>query len=500
MAPFFWTLVLAVTLPALVWLLDGAALEPRRGRRLRRAAAIGWWFAFGYHAAGLFWIGEAFLVEADVFAWLCPFAVTLMPAGLALFWAGATAVAVEAWRPGLARVLVLALALGAFEWLRGHILTGFPWNTLGYGLTGPLVLLQGVSALGIYGLTLAVVIVAALPIVDLADRGRLAGTAVSLAILAALGGYGWLRLSQPLPGMVDGVQVRIVQPSIPQREKWRPERQREFFLRHLDLTVTAPDGHIDGLAGITHVVWPEAAMPFQPLRSPEALAAIAERLGPERRLLAGALRVATRADGRREAFNSLMVFSDAGLDQLFDKIHLVPFGEYLPFQETLEALGLEQLTRVRGGFSTGLIPRPLIEIPGLPIVGPLICYEAIFPSEIVQSNERPELLINVTNDGWFGRTTGPEQHFHQARARAVEQGLPLIRAANNGISALIDPYGRIQSKLELDGIGTIDVSIPRPLTLPIYAKFGDIVFLILWVGIYLTVIIMRPIKRAACSD
>ena len=234
MAPFFASPVLLVTVPALVWLIDGIArseLTPLA--RLRAAAAVGWWFGFGYHAAGLFWIGKAFLVEAEVFAWLMPFAVTLMPAGLALFMAAATAVATHFWRADGARVLVLALTLTAAEWLRGHILTGFPWNVLGYALTEPLVLLQSASVLGIYGLTLVAVIAAALPAVTLADHGAtwtgFRGSAVTAMLLVALAAFGAARLAEPLGPPVDGVRVRIVQPSIPQDQKWQPANQRANF-------------------------------------------------------------------------------------------------------------------------------------------------------------------------------------------------------------------------------------------------------------------------------
>jgi len=498
MAPVFAWPILFLTLPGLVWLLDGASGIENSTRRYRAAAAVGWWFGFGYHAAGLYWIGEAFLVEAEVFAWLLPFAVTIMPAGLALFSAAATAAAVALWRPGVGRVLALAVTVSAAEWLRGHILTGFPWNVLGYALTQPLPLMQAAALVGIYGLTLVVVIVAALPLVALADEGwtrrGARGAGISALVLATLAAYGSFRLAGPPPATIDGVRVRLVQPSIPQREKWRPERQRDIFVRHLDLTLTAPDGRIDGLAGITHVVWPEAAMPFQPLRSPEAVAAIGQRLGEGRWLISGALRSETDARGARRAYNSLMIFGASGLQGLYDKIHLVPFGEYLPFQSKLEFIGLQQLTRVRGGFSTGTTPRPLVEIPGLPAAAPLICYEAIFPAAVVQGDVRPGVLINVTNDGWFGHTSGPHQHFHQARVRAVEEGLPLLRAANNGISAIIDPYGRILAKIALDEIGTIDGNLPSPLTLPPYARIGDLPFAMAWTAFLLTLIFVRPIK------
>jgi apolipoprotein N-acyltransferase len=241
-----------------------------------------------------------------------------------------------------------------------------------------------------------------------------------------------------------------------------------------------PAGRQDDLAGVTHVVWPEAAMPFLPLDSPQALAAIAALLPAQTHLISGALRVQRPPPGAstpHQAFNSLMVFGPGGrLAAVYDKIHLVPFGEYLPFQSTLESIGLEQLTRMRGGFAAGAAPRPLLSIPGLPRVGALVCYEAIFPTEVVQGIERPGLLVNITNDGWFGDSIGPHQHLHQARVRAVEQGLPLIRAANNGISAVVDAQGRILAQLPLNARGVIDSGLPRIGAPTLYVRYGEAIF------------------------
>jgi apolipoprotein N-acyltransferase len=489
-APFFLWPVLFFTFPVLVWLIDGAALPEGKRENLRRAAIDGWWFGFGFFFAGLFWIGEAFLVEADKFGWALPFAVTLMPAGLALFWSLATVTARAFWRPDAGRLVLLALALGGAEWLRGHVLTGFPWNTIGYALTYPLVLMQSAGLLGIYGLTLWAVIIFAAPLVLAADkqsgrarfRGLMTGLAVALVPLALLSLYGTARLwNGPLPD-VEGVKLRIVQPSVPQREKWQPENQGPIFRDHLDLSRRNAAGQVDDLAGITHVIWPEAAMPFLPLEHPEALAAIGELLPQGTFLLTGALRREIiagpkPADASKpyRAFNSLMVFDHEGnLTSVYDKTHLVPFGEYLPLQPVLEAIGLEQLTRMRGGFTEGPLGQPPITAGLLPATSGLICYEAIFPGLIV--GQMPRLLVNVTNDGWFGNTTGPRQHFHQARVRAVELGVPLVRAANNGISAMVDPYGRVVAKLNLNERGAIDVGVPVAIEAPFYALYGDWIF------------------------
>ena len=401
MAPFFASPVLFLTLPVLVWLIDGSAVQGRRAaRQFLRAAGAGWWFGFGYFLLGLFWIGEAFLVEAEVFAWLLPFAVLLLPAGLALFTALAAGAARLAWSPGVARIFVLALAIAATEWLRGHVLTGFPWNVLGYALTWPLPMMQSASVFGIYGLTLLCVAIFAGPIVLIADaaagasRERAIFRAVALALvpLVMLYGLGAWRLIHRPDAMLDNVRVRIVQASVPQRDKWRPDKQRQIFEDQLALSRHDPSGRQDDLAGITHLIWPEAAMPFLPLEHPGGFGG--DRCAAAERNAALVGRATTEearsGPGAREAYNSLMVFGDQGnLEQTYDKIHLVPFGEYLPMQGLLESIGLEQLTRWRGGFASGPVPRPLLSIPGLPPVAALICYEAIFPTEIVQGWAAP---------------------------------------------------------------------------------------------------------------
>jgi apolipoprotein N-acyltransferase len=499
MAPFFVWPVLWITLPALVWLIDGAVrhhADNGRVRRLAAAAEMGWWWGFGYFLAGLHWIGEAFLVEAETFAVFMPFAVMLMPAGLALFYAAATATAATAWKSGAWRVVALALSLSAAEWLRGHVLTGFPWNVLGYALTWPVELMQSAAVLGIYGLTLAAVLVFGLPAIlwsEAPGRGRLPWAAIAVALLPLLvaGALGRARLASAAAETVPGVKIRIVQPSVPQREKWRPENWARFFQDHLDLSGRNPAGAADHLAGVTHVVWPEAAMPFPPLDSPQALAAIGGLLPEGTVLIAGATRIEWAAGVPRRPrrfFNSLLVLGKGGLLlSLYDKIHLVPFGEYLPrvLRPLLALIGMQQLAG-RVGFESGVSPRPLLNMPGLPGVVPLICYEAIFPAAVVQGEKgdqgRPGLIVNLTNDGWFGNTTGPRQHLHQARVRAVEEGLPLIRAANNGVSAAFDAHGRPLGQLDLNVRGVIDVPLAVALPPPAYARLGDAVFLVAWLS------------------
>jgi apolipoprotein N-acyltransferase len=490
-APFFLWPILFFTFPVLVWAIAPSSPETASRATLRRAFIDGWWFGFGYFFAGLFWVGEAFLVEADVFGWLLPFAVTLLPAGLALFFGMAAAVTRALWRPGLSGLLMMAVVFAVTEWLRGHILTGFPWNVLGYALTASETMMQSSGLIGIYGLTLWAVLIFAAPLVMAADADpettSLAAFApgVSLAVvpLIAAALYGWSVLSTAPAPSADTPRVRIVQPSVPQREKWLPAKQGEIFRLHLDMTHHNPAGQDDDFTGIALIVWPEAAMPFRPLEHPEALQAIADLLpdkGPV--LLSGGLRVergGTPGAPTLQAYNSLLAIDDAGKPvAIYDKIHLVPFGEYLPFQPVLEAIGLQQLTKMRGGFASGPSPRPLLTLPGLPPIVGLVCYEAIFPAAVVQGNARPGLIVNITNDGWFGNTTGPRQHLHQSRVRAVEEGLPLVRAANNGISAMIDAHGRITASLDMNVRGVIDPPIPSAIAPPPYARWGDGLFVL----------------------
>ncbi len=478
-APMFVTPIFFLTLPVFVWLIDGST-------NWRRAASAGWLFGFGYFFFNLFWVGEAFLVEADKFAWLLPFAVTLLPAGLAIFWALAAAAARLFWKEGIARLFVFAIALGVAEWLRGHILTGFPWNLPGYALTFPLSLMQSAALFGAYGLTAVALFVFPAPLVILGDSRvpltlRKIAYAVGLAAvpLVLLFAYGTWRLTTPQT-FVPGVKFRIVQPSVPQREKWMAEYQRRIFDDHVALSLENPAGEKDSLAGITHLVWPEAAMPFFPLESPAALDILANILPPGTTLITGALRhePTPTADApmtpETRTLNSILVLNErAEPITTYDKINLVPFGEFMPYEATLASIGVQKLTHGRGSFAVGQQPRPLMAIPGLPPALGLVCYEALFPGNIVQGSKRPGVLINVTNDGWFGESTGPYQHFHQSRIRAVEEGVPLIRAANNGISAVVDPFGRVLQYLGLDVRAQIDSPLPQALSPPLYARLGD---------------------------
>ncbi|MGY2052130.1 apolipoprotein N-acyltransferase [Methylobacterium sp. JK268] len=495
MPPFGLLPALAVALVPAVWLLDGAATGRSRSGRvvgtLRSAAAIGWAWGFGYFVAGLWWLGAAFLVDADEFAALMPLGVLGLPAVLGLFFAVGFALARLLWSPGAGRILALAAGLSASEWLRGHLFTGFPWNTLGMALGQNLWLMQSASLLGLYGLTLLAVGIAAAPATlatGATARARWAPSLIALTLLAVLAGAGAGRIpAGPMPD-VPGVRLRLVQPDIPQDARFNPRNREGILQRYLGLSASATGPDSAGLSDVTHVIWPESAFPFLIQREPRALAQITAALPPGKVLVTGAARADEPLPGERLHFyNGIVVIGAEGfLGVPYDKHHLVPFGEYLPgpIDRLLRTLGLKQFVSVPGGFTAAEGARRPLAVPGLPAAAASICYEVIFPGEVVPSGaSRPGLILNLTNDGWFGDTPGPRQHFAQARLRAVEEGMPLVRAANTGISAVVDPYGRVTGMLPVGAEGVLDRKLPRNLgERTLYGRFGDMIFVALLLG------------------
>jgi apolipoprotein N-acyltransferase len=501
LAPFdLWPLGF-LTFPFLVWLIDGAVAG--RFGRIVTAGIVGWWFGFGYFLAGLYWIGNAVLVDAPTFGWLLPFAILLPPAGLALFTACGTMLARFLWTRGATRTLALAVGLTAAEWLRGWLFTGFPWNAFGYAhaLTGPLTLAQSAALIGVWGLTAIAVAVFASPAVladDRVDSPRpWLPLAVGAAVLIGMAAYGTARLAATQTTFADGVRLRIMQPNLPQDVKFNYAAKQQVLDRYIALSDRATTPQSAGIRDITHLIWPESAFPFFLTREPDALAQIAALLPPTTVLITGAVRApATAGAGPiRRAYNAVYVIDGSGaILSVYDKVHLVPFGEYLPFQRWLERLGFMQLTKVQGGFIAGSRRRAL-DVPRAPRMLPLVCYEIIFPGEAVPEGERPEWLLNVTNDGWFGASPGPHQHLQQARVRAIEQGLPLVRAANTGVSAVIDPVGRTVHALALGAEGLIDSALPRPLAPTVYVRSGDGIAGLL-VGLALVLVVRRRLRKS----
>ncbi|WP_197282492.1 apolipoprotein N-acyltransferase [Bosea thiooxidans] len=476
-----WPLII-IPMTVAVWLVDGA-VGTGRGSRFRAAFAAGWWWGFGFFLAGLWWLGAAFLVEADKFAWAMPLGVVVLPAFLALFPALAFGAARLAWPQGAGRILVLAAALAASEWLRGHVLTGFPWNVYGMMLAGEIHLAQFASLAGLYGLTLLAVAIGAAPAVLGTAKTRAGiwtAPLLALATLAGLFAFGLWRVPAGPSPVVAGVALRLMQPNLPQDAKFNGRNGEAILNRYLELSDRATSPTTPGLQRVTHLIWPESAFPFLLGREPRALARIAAVLPPDVTLITGAARAGETLPGesRPPIYNAIQVVNDEGvIVASYDKVHLVPFGEYLPpfLERLIRSVGLSEFVSIPGGFAAGRARLPLA-IKGLPGAAPLICYEAVFPGEVAVRGPRAGFFLNLTNDGWFGQTSGPYQHFAQARLRSVEEGLPLVRVANTGISAVVDAYGRTVASLPLGVEGVLDAALPRPGPTTFYAWAGDLVF------------------------
>jgi len=485
--PLYAVPILFVSFSGLVWLLDGAQCR-------RSAFVIGWGFGLGWFAAGLYWIAFAFFVDAEQYGWMAPFAVLGMGVGLAVFPGVATLLVVWARLGGFIadrgspRVIALAIAWTVAEWLRGHILTGFPWNPVGLSLGFSDGLIQLAALTGVWGLSLLTVFCASAP-ATLGDgpgpgpgpRRRPVPTtllvATVLVVMVFAGGL-W-RLSGALPPGGDetpGIRLALIQANIDQGDKWLPELRRAHFEKYITLTRSIAPGRGDA-ASLTVVIWPETAVPYDIGRDQSARAAIARVIPSGGYLLTGAPRVAPDETGQPRYRNALFALTAKGaVAGVYDKTHLVPFGEYVPLRGILP---LERLVPGRGDFFAG--PGPVtLDLAGLPPFSPLICYEGIFPGAVTAMGDRPAWLLNITNDGWFGHSGGPYQHFQAARLRAVEEGLPLVRVANTGISGVVDAYGRITATLGLGKEGVLLAPLPRPLDkIPPYGRFGDLGFFLL---------------------
>jgi len=441
---------------ALVPAFAGLLLLLRAAPTARAAFAAGWWFGAAHFATGLYWIGHALLVDAARFAWMLPFAIGGLGAGLGLFAGAATLAAHRLLRAGLAAPPALGACWLAAEWLRGHVLTGFPWNLAGTAWAELVPVASLCAWVGLYGLT-ALTVAAAATAAARATLPRLG----ALALFAALQALQ-LQPPAPPPAAETSTRLRLVQPDIPQSLKWDPQERQ----RHLQLT--ADLSMAPGIEAVGHLLWPETATLF-PLASEEAFRReLAQLVPPGGYLLAGSIRV-ERGETLR-AWNSLHAMDGAGVIQAtYDKFHLVPFGEYVPLR------GVLPIDRIAPGptdFSAGP-GLATIRLPGLPPFSPLICYESIFPRAVVDPADRPDWILVATNDAWFGTSAGPHQHFAAARLRAIEEGLPVVRVANGGISAVIDAQGHVRAALPMGARSFLDAALPPPLPPTVYARHGD---------------------------
>lgn len=480
-----------IALPALagaVWLATNA--------RWRASMIwIGFATGFGYALAAMFWIVEPFMVEAEIYGWMAPFALVLMSAGMGLFWAVGFGLGAYAGQGPRSRALGIALGMAASDALRSYILTGFPWVLVGHIWIGTPVA-QAAAYIGPLGLSLVTMLIAAAPAMTRGMRrpGALGLVGSALVVLVALWLGGVARLNAPVTPRAEPITLRLVQPNAPQRLKWLPEYRQKYFDRLLELSHAAP---IPGQPKPDLIVWPETAVPFLLDRDNGGLEMSADS--------ANGVPIAMgiqRSQGSRY-YNSLAVIRpNATVEALYDKSHLVPFGEYMPFGDALAKIGITAFAaQVGNGYSAGPGER-LLNLGKLGEVAPLICYEAIFPQDLRGFPQRPDWILQVTNDAWFGTLSGPYQHLAQARLRAIEQGLPLARDANTGVSAMIDAKGRITASLGMDVMGKLDVALPPRLPPTLYSRLGDapiigfIVAFLALVAIFTRIAVDRRLTRS----
>ena len=462
-APFDFSLVYFFVLPFLGFFI-------RDLKDKKTAFKIGWWTGFGYFGFTIIWIIEPFLVEPKITGWIAPFALLMMAGGLAIFWALSFYVATWLTTKGKIRIILLALSWTFFEYLRSFIFTGFPWGHLSYGLLG-IPMIQMVAWVGAHGLGAILLIVCFIPVIC-APKIKI-GYAIMLSILFGLNIIGAWRSNNIILDNPENIIVRVIQPNATQNLKWRTDMKHVFYQRQLDFTGAK------NTKSPNVVIWPETAISKLLKDSDVMIEEISNTAGSKASVILGIVR-----KENNKSRNSLVLINEQGdLSAIFDKQHLVPFGEYMPMANLLKNIGLSNLIGLAGNFEPGNRSR-IINAKNIPKFLALICYEAIFPNYSNEIKNRPDWIVQITNDAWFGNFSGPYQHLAQARIRAIEQGLPFVRSANTGISAMIDPYGRVLNKIELEASGYFDAALPSKIQPTPYSKFGEL-FLALFCGLLL---------------
>ncbi len=472
---------------ALLWCL-------RRAQSWWRAFSYGWWFGFGHFMAGLYWISIALLTDPGQYGWMIPFALFGITAVLALY-SALTALVTFLLPVGspARQVVVFACAWVLLEMARSVLLSGFPWNLAGYVWAGSLPMMQLAALTGVWGLSFLAVLAAGIgaALVHSDSEGNVVlatGRPLYLTalLLFAVWAGGGMRLPDTGQYLATDVTLRLVQPNIMQDHKWKPELRFNTLKRHVDLSATALDRPVDIL------IWPEAAVPYSLSPHSDLVSYITKVISPQGFLLTGALREEGEGDSFR-LWNSVFALNREGdILAYYDKVHLVPFGEYIPFRALLP---INKITHGTTDFSAGIAPQTLSPALNVPSFGVLICYEAIFPTGIINPQQRPSWLLNVTNDAWFGMSSGPYQHFEMVRMRAIEQGLPLVRAANTGISAIIDAYGQVVTSLPLETEGILDGYLPATLPPTLYSYYGNYIILLTIYGIGLFLFLTEAVKK-----
>ncbi|RUT30203.1 apolipoprotein N-acyltransferase [Arsenicitalea aurantiaca] len=502
-APLFILPALLVAMPFWVWALDGA--EPGRGivdRLFGPAFAIGFAFGWGYFTVTFHWLGAAFFIEGGLYLLLMPPAILALAALIGLFWGLGSALAHAFWSNGPWRIATLATALGAAEYARGTFFTGFPFDLLGYALTGTDEMVQAASLVGIYGLTLIAALIGFAPALVWPADGRtltrrFVPVCLALGLVALQLGWGNVRLSSTALAERDDLRLRLVQPMVLEHVDWSLADPATVMDRLIGLTETRTGPDDPGLSGVTHVIWPESVFPFFLGQYPDALARIGRMLPENALLLTGAPRADYATGTDNPGYNALLAIDTNGeIVARYDKSHLVPFGEYLPFADLFGLFGIRQFVPGTEGWAPG-DGRRLVAAPGTPAFIALICYEAIFSGQLGADPRDAQWILNITNDAWFDGSIGPEKHAHHARIRAVEAGLPMVRVGNSGITFLSDPLGRITARLAPEEMALMDVVPTQKLETTLFNRLWHWPFFFaLGVGALLSIGASRRPRKA----
>lgn len=494
-APFHFFVAAVVSLSVFYYLLEQES-------RKKPIFWLGFFYGFGYFLSGIYWISISLLVDAEKFFWLVPFALTLIPSALALYLALFSLsykllVKKLKLTETYKKILLFTLCWLVFEILRSILFTGFPWNLLGYIWMFDVTFAQLASTFGIYGLTVFGVLTCLFPVLffkSITEKSlkkigvgdKIAATIITLFFIGNLI-YGNIHIDNKKLIHDRENRLRLVQGNIKQEMKWDATQKYKNFIKHIELT------NSQDLAGIKAVIWSETSVPYVIDGSEELMQNLISAVPPQGSLITGAVRLKQEDREQFNVWNSVFIINQDGVADSYDKHHLVPFGEYVPLQKYLPFV--EKITDGAVGFSEGLGAKT-IENKGLSF-SPLVCYEVIFSNEVINKKSRPELFVNLTNDAWFGVSSGPYQHFDMAKMRAIEYGISLARVANTGITAFVDPFGRVVEKIDLNQTGIIDVDLIKPLAPAIYEKYGYLSLFLLILPMLLILILNQPPKTHA---
>lgn len=466
--PFYLFPVLFICFSALLLIINQSA-------SWKQAFKYAYIFGFAFFAASLSWIGNALLIDARTFGWLYPIVILACGGFFGLFYAFPAALSFY-FKNIYARYLSFAAFFVLFEWIRSFIFTGFPWNLLGSVLAFSTLTMQPASLIGTYGLSYLVLMVTSAPALYFACRTRrslVLGIVLPLFFIAFIIAFGSYKLSAYQDTSSSPVTIRLVQPNIPQTMKWDKASLQQNFNEYINLSASKSLDNID------FVIWGETASPYPLDLDDTHRRQLQAAIPPQGYLITGLVRYENDYYGNYQALNSMLVInSDSLIEDYYDKSHLVPFGEYIPLRSYLPNW-IRPVANAIGTFKPGTGPK-IINIADYPSFGGLICYEVIFPRQIINPQHRPDWIVNLTNDGWYGDSQGPYQHLVSTQLRAVEEGISIVRSANTGISALINPLGEVLGQIPLNRKGILDVKLPHELNFSTaYSKYGNILPLIL---------------------